>query len=731
VAVAKFLPSLGVSSRAFILLFGVFPFLMMIGMREAYTAPVYDFPASGHVLMQADEVLYDTEAEIVVARGKVEIAKGDRILLCDELVYERKTGTVRASGNVALTNAKGDTSFASSVTLDEDLSEGIAEDLGILLADDSRLAAHFATRHAGHVNELRRVVFTPCKVCKEKDGPPVLWQIRADRVTHDEERKTITYRNAYLDFYGIPVFYTPYFVHPDPSIERKTGLLAPTFGRSTDLGFMAELPVFWNISPSLDATLRPVFLTQENPVLKADIRHRIPAGHYELEMSGTYVDKRNNLGQVVPGEEFRGHLFGRGRFAFAKTWYTGFDVELTTDDTYLRRYDIFNETRLQTNLYAERFWNRNSLVIDSFWFQGLRVNDIQQQIPFIVPLIRHIQYFDAPGIGGQIKLQSNALVLERQKGTDSRRLSTQIEWSRRWIASLGQLFEPNLSLRGDVYHTDNAPGPLLPGVTRASEVIARGQPKASLTWRWPLMRTGVRMSQLVEPVAQVIYRPEGGNHAVIPNEDSLAFEFGEDNLFDENKLPGIDRWEDGSRANVGLHLALYGARSGVVDMLIGQSFSFNEMAGFGARSGLDRRESDYVGRLRVSPHPNLSIIHRFRLDQNTLKIEKNQLDVRSVFGPLSLEGSYARLEQTLSSAVPTTREEFTGEIGVDFLTYWRLSAQTRRDINLNRTVQNAASLGYTDECFIFELRWIQDYTTDRDVPPTNGFFVRMVFDHLG
>ena len=101
-----------------------------------------------------------------------------------------------------------------------------------------------ATRDAGNRKIMDQAVFSPCGLCREKPEKPPLWQIKATRVIHNEARREIEYKDAVLEMYGIPVFYTPYLVHPDPTVERRSGLLTPTIGHSDQIGFIYGQPYF-------------------------------------------------------------------------------------------------------------------------------------------------------------------------------------------------------------------------------------------------------------------------------------------------------------------------------------------------------------------------------------------------------------------------------------------------------------------------------------------------------
>ncbi len=257
------------------------------------------------ILFSADEATYDEALGIVTARGNVEINQGGRTLLADTVSYNQRSGVVTATGNVRLIELDGTVYFAEYVELSNDLREGFIRDIGVLMADRTRIAAASGTRREGRVTVFRKAVFSPCELCRDDPSKPPLWQIKADEVVHDQEERSLTYRDARLEFYGVPVAYTPYFKHPDPTVDRQSGFLAPTFGSSSTLGVTLETPYYWNIAPDRDATFEPIFTTKQSVVLAGEYRELFPKGRFEFSGSGTIADRERSNGETQ-SDQLRG-----------------------------------------------------------------------------------------------------------------------------------------------------------------------------------------------------------------------------------------------------------------------------------------------------------------------------------------------------------------------------------------------------------------------------------------
>ncbi|MGI9510444.1 MAG: LPS-assembly protein LptD, partial [Geminicoccaceae bacterium] len=326
----------------------------------------------GPVLLLAERVDVDEPGEIVTASGNVEITRGNRRLLADKVRYFQTEDRIEALGNVTLLEPGGQAIYAETLTVSGDLKDGIIEGLRARLDKNSRLAATSARRIDGTRTEMDQAVYSPCPLCADSEDDP-LWQITASKVTHDEQEKEITYENAFFELFGVPILYTPYFAHPDPTVKRKSGFIAPSVGSETELGFTLETPYFFDLAPNYDFTLAPIFTSKEGVVLAGEYRHRLQNGRYNLGGSITRgSEPEEDEDDQANEDEFRGHLVGDGRFALGGGLGWGYDLSVASDDTYLERYDFSDLDILENRLYAEKIKGRNYLGANSYAFQGLR-----------------------------------------------------------------------------------------------------------------------------------------------------------------------------------------------------------------------------------------------------------------------------------------------------------------------------------------------------------------------
>jgi len=702
-------------------------------------------------LLVADEVQYDEDLGLTVAKGHVEISQDKQIVLADTVTYNQKTDTLTASGHVSLLEPTGDVLFGDFIELHDQLKNGFIKDVRALLSDRSRIAGNTARWFAGTRTEVRRGVYSPCDLCAKDPTHPPLWQIKAAEIIHDKPQQVVEFRDAVFQLDGIPAFYTPYFSLPDPTAKRVSGFLAPTFGHTTSLGYHTSTPYYWVIGPDKDATIEPLVTTQAGAVLHTEYRERWGNGALDVNASGAYTDRQDNVtGNSISGiDAFRGHVYAKGEFDIDQDWRSTLLLNRSTDQTYLRRFHFgdgalpFLESRAST----EGFDDRSYTVFDSYMFQSQQstIGDATQ--PGVLPSATYSWISHPDSSGERWSVGGNALNLFRPDGTDIRRVSTNGGWSLPFDGLIGDRFILTANLRGDAYYSDEV------ALTAAepanqTEVAGRIFPQAKLEWHYPWVRHGTHDSETIEPIVALIGSPNGGNPATIPNEDSQGFEFDETSLFALDRFPGYDRIDSGQRVDYGIRAAIYGDHGGNTRLLVGQSRRLASNSPFTVGSGVEHRTSDVVGRLSVSPGPYLDLIYRFRLNHDDLAAKRQE--VTASLGPPSFR---VNLNLISISGDPQITDfqalrQVSGSVTMDLTRYWSATVFGTQNIGsvvtqaatastnpaiaeVPLTLASGVALSYHDECITLTGSFAHSGTHDRDVLPGTTVLFTIVFKSIG
>ncbi len=687
-------------------------------------------------LITADQLTYDETNGLVIASGNVEVSQAGRVLLADRVTYDINTDVVSAEGNVTLVEPSGDTVFADFVELTGDLREGFIRDIRVLLADNTRIAAASGTRTGGNRTEFSKGVFSPCELCRDDPTRPPLWQLKANEVIHDQESHDIIYHDAWLEIFGIPILYTPYLQHPDPTVDRRSGILAPTIGNSDYLGYAVEVPYFWVIDDTSDLTISPIASSEQGLNLTGEYRHLFTDGEVRIAGSATIADREESDGNIEE-DRFRGHIDAEGRFDIDRTWRWGFDVNRASDDTYLRAYDFDTSRTLTSEGYLEGLKGRNYAAVRGLAYQGTRVSDKNNEFPIVAPLADY-SFISEPGIGlpsGRYTVDANLMSLSRIEGRDSRRLSVIGGYHLPFTGPIGDIYEITAQVQADSYWTHGVvqgSNNVNPANAPGSDTTGRVFPQLAVKWRYPWVRQDGSFRQVIEPIAQAVFAPNGSNPGDIPNEDSLDFEFDDTNIFELNRFAGRDRVDSGSRFDYGIKWTGTFGTEGSAGAFLGQSFRLTENHDvYSEGSGLEDKFSDLVGRVNLTPIEYLDFLYRFRLDKDDLQAQRSEVALNVGPPALNLNLSYFFINNQSNSDEFTDREEVTFGIRSRLNENWSVGFSHRRDLYEGLPLRSAISLAYQDECFLIEGIAERTNFRDRELEADDSIFVRVVFKYLG
>jgi LPS-assembly protein len=689
-------------------------------------------------LITADEVQYDEQLGVVTARGNVEVAQGERVLRADVVSFNRLTNVATATGNVSVAEPTGDVIFADYVELTDDLREGTIQNFRAILADQSRLAAVSARRSAGNATVARRGVYSPCELCKEDPTRAPVWQMKAARIIHDQAARQIRYDDARMEILGVPIAYTPYFAHPDGTVERQSGLLAPEIKSSSNLGQLISIPYYYVIDDSSDATIEPIFLVKEAPVMAGEYRQRTAKGQFQGSASITHADRRDEANNRISGKDTRGHIKANGRFDVDDDWRWGFQAERATDDTYLQRYKLHQRYRflsaetLTSNVYSEGFRDRNYAAANAYAFQGLRQQDDPGLAPFVLPMFDYNAIGDPGEYGGRYSFDANGLSIYRSEGTRMQRSVLRGGWSLPWTAPSGEIYTLSASLRGDFYNTTRIGSAADPFRPTEDGVHARAIPQIDLNWRYPFVRRDGDIRTIIEPIVSVAAAPILSNQNRFPNEDSRSVEFDETNLFRVSRFDGLDRVEGGQHIDYGINTHVMRDNGSRAGFFLGQSYRLQNESAFPQYSGLSGNQSNYVGRALFSPHPWVSTRYSFQMDQSDFSAQRNRASV--TVGPRALQASisYVYLDRLAQPNLGNSTEQLGMVVDAKLTPHWRTQARYLTSLAEDSgTLLWGGSAIYEDECLLLGLDLTRRYIGNRDNPPDTALVLRVMFRNLG
>jgi LPS-assembly protein len=448
------------------------------------------------MLVDANEMQYDRNANTITAAGNVQIYYQGRILQAERVVYNQTTKRVFAQGNAKLTERDGSVAYSERFELSDDFRDGFVDSLRTVSADNTRFNAERAERIGGETTVFVNGEYTACPECKTDPSKPPFWRIKAKKIIHNNSEQTVYYEDATFELFGMPIAWLPFFSSPDPSVKRKSGILAPRYIASSNLGAGVAIPLYWALAPNYDLTVTPTFLSRQGVLGVAEWRHRLMNGAYMVRGSGIFQQEPGVFqpGPYGPGNRsFRGSLETTGQFNINTQWKLGWDITVMSDRWFTRDYKLPNAILAQ-NYFKEAISTvfltgqgaRGYFDLRGYYFRGLSASDLQEQLPFVGPLLDYNKTFDIPadrtwGIGGQAEIDFNFTNVSRDltafesigarqldkayglydvcapgvgglynstnclirgMGGNYARISAQASWKRQFIDPIGQVWTP-------------------------------------------------------------------------------------------------------------------------------------------------------------------------------------------------------------------------------------------------------------------------------------------------
>jgi LPS-assembly protein len=408
------------------------------------------------LLVDAREIVYDNDRELVQAKGDVQLYYQGRTLEADRVTYDRKTKRVYAEGNAKLTETTGQILYSDRFELTDDFRDGFIDSLRLVSPDKQKITAARGERIDGETSVFERGTYSSCDTCKDNPEKPPLWQVKARRIIHKNSEQLIYFEDARLEFFGLPIGYIPYFSAPDPTVRRKSGLLTPRYFNNSALGYGLSLPVYFALAPHYDLLWTATGLSRQGMLNQLEWRHRLETGVYNIRAAGIFqadpsaflnsplgpnkasytLGSTTNVPPIPPFSNgvpnfvlskvdkrvFRGSVETTGKFLINQNWTFGWDVALTTDKYFLPQYRVRSEAaqlnffkETVSSLYLRGKTDKAYFDLSSYYIQGQTSSDWNKQIGIVHPSLDYNRRFHPAGIGGELTIDLNAASISREQ----------------------------------------------------------------------------------------------------------------------------------------------------------------------------------------------------------------------------------------------------------------------------------------------------------------------------
>ncbi len=653
--------------------------------------------------INSDVINYDIKKRLIVGLGNSEILDrlGNKYEI-KEFEYSINDKIIKLN-EVKVLDVDKNIFILDMAYLDLKKNELVAKDISLnfKIFDNSENEPRLKGRSLNSDKNKTLVKKGTFTLCKKREGCPP-WEISADEIKHDKQKKTIYYKNASLKLYDKKVFYFPKFFHPDPSVKRQSGFLIPKLQDNNVSGLSINLPYFLAIAENKDMTLSPRFFKDDKFLIQSELRQKNKNSDHIADIS-QYISDGNS----------KGHLF----YNFNKDYlsknfdYVELDIQLeqVTDETYLKAYKlespiIQNYTEL-TNSIKLLFIDENKTIntnLEIYEDMSKLDSDKYEYVPnFSFSKIINENYsFNSQGYYKNY----NTNITEKVLINDFEFQSIP-KYLKNGFINENKLLIKNIN--SDANNSENFKN------KDTVELSSTFQTTYSL----PLKKDSQNFTNVITPKFSLRLTP---NHTKnLRNKDrKINYE----NIYDLNRLGISDSLEGGISATYGYEYTKFDKKN--FDQRIKFGFANNlrlsKNNDLPGSTNLGNKVSDFVGLLEYKPNQSLKFDYDFSLKNNL--IDKNYELYGFEFYLNNLTTKFSYLNDNNSNL---KNSYLQNETNFKFNENNSLIFKTRENKEKSFTEFYNLIYQYQNDCLIAGIEYNKEYYNDQDLKPSENLFFKI------
>ena len=749
-------------NKIFVIL--LFLSILLTKSLKAQNKDVYNF--------SADKLTYSQDNNIIEAAGNV-FAKNQegKQIYSDKITYNKTNQLLKTFGNSRFIDTKNNTLFAdnfeydlekkiisakdkvefidnrknkyrfSKIISDDKFDEIIGYDLDADLNKEKfkskdkfnefvepRLSGKEATIK-NNIVIIKDGKFTSCKRTNESDGC-AYWNLNASQIIHDKETKEITYKNATLDLNNATVLYTPYFSHPDPTVKREAGFLAPSFSSlGSDIGSTIKTPYFYPFSDSKDLTISPVYYFKQNPLFLGEYREKFKNG--DLSLEGGFTEGYKTITSTQT-EGSRHHLYGNLNLNFKdkildesifnvkiqnvnNSTYLRVNKINSTNDGFKRNIIKESDTQLTNEIYFNSFSKNESLNFKTATYQNIALDKKSDQYQYLLPDIAYSKYglFNNSNLSFNSHYKSENINTNQNKSTFVNNLDYSTPESYNTDVGIGYKFLTKINNIN--YYSDYA--------APKNNLNNQINPILGFDTSLPFGKISKESEQYLIPRILTRYAP-----GKMPNSVSNNTLLTTDNIFAMNRMNNDELIEKDLSFNLGFDWLwqekfmpskdLEKKEVSKAAVSIGQVIKFNKDADMPTSSSLQNKTSDIVTKVNYLAPKNFDVTIKNTIDHQLNAVYYSDLNLKKFFYNGEFNINYYEKNKYIGSE-RYAKANFISEI----TNSTKLRIESDRNLKTDITNSHKLSIENENECIRYGVYFQKNYSSDKDVrPSTNVFF---------
>ena len=657
--------------------------------------------------IEAETLVFNRASDIFSAKGNVKIFFDDVIIKTDTLTFNRNSEKISFTSNIFIKTNQGARILSGFAQIDKKKRTIITKNVKALIEEKFQVASE-EMKLEGENTIFKKAIGTPCEICVLNPQPS--WVLKSDRLVHDRKTKKLHFYNTWLEIFGVPIIYTPYLQTPEPGVTRASGLLAPSFLSSDLLGTGIRQPMFLTIGNSSDFTFSLIKTSKVNLLIESQYRKLFDLGDLILESAFLPSSGNNSI---------KGFLKIKGKARIDEATFLNVDTTLISDTSFLGKYGYDDRDRFLNFISFEQFSDRSSLKASTLYHTSLRDNNTVE--PLVLPDLRYRKYRKFKKSGLLLREKYSLVGISRREGTGYSRLSADLELSKIWQTDNGLIVRGTGNVLTAAYSENNI---------NNDRYLLKVYPLGALEFKYPFFRGRNNKSEVLMPVAQVVYSTDTSASKRPTDEDSSTTEFDSTTLFRLRKIPGIDRQENGLRLNAGLEYFYEYKNNYKYNVSLGQVYRNKNSEDFLPSSGLNGFESDILLSGNLSLKKNLEIASKHVYSKN-FTLKRSNTSLKFTKPRYQIKTSFTNLVSDSSEGTSTDLKELTLNLNSSFSKNWSGKLGLRRNMVNNEDINTSLGLNFKNECIDIDLSLSRRNTTTNLLPKDSRIDLVVNFGNIG
>ena len=538
-------------------------------------------------------------------------------------------------------------------------------------------------------------VFTSCKLVEDECSP---WLIKAEQITHNKIKKTIEYKNAWLEIYDKPVVYFPFFYHPDPTVKRQSGFLMPKINSSNSLGSSIQIPYYNVVAENKDFTLSPRIFFDDKFMLQSEYRqvNKFTKSIYDHSF-------------VRDDDNTKSHFFGN-IYSLKNDNKIELNIETTSNKDYLQKYNVNselvkNDSLLNSYLTYEKNNDDYYFISSLEVFEDLTEND-SDSYEYIYPNYKFGKNFDTK-IGGKFEFYSSGY----QKKYETNRYDGLIVNDLRYVSEIFMKDEGVINNFALVLKNVNSEG------ENSTELKENTDNKVLSSFvhntKYPLIKKTDNYTNYLTPILST--RLSLSETKNVSSEDQ-RITFGE--IFNIDRLNDDYMIEGGESLTIGTEYSLFNENNfNILNLSAAQVLRLQENPDLPIDSSIGEKRSDFIGNLELNPSEKTNINYSYSLDNNLDDLNYNYITAN--YSVNNFITSFKFLEDNSSSGDKSFIENNTK---ISFKNNYSLQFNTNKNLEKNMTEYYNLLYEYKNDCLSAAINYRKSFYKDTNITPEENIF---------